>query len=229
MSRRRRAIALACLAVLLGALAASDVSRREAAARQALGPAIPVVVARSSLGPRARLTPGRLAVRRVPRRYAPAATFADPRELAGLRTAVPVAAGADLVAGMVDDGTRGGVGGPGRSGQRVVDVVAVASPRLVQAGSRVDVVVTRGAADGGGRAVLALEDVEVVASAAAPESVRSTDGAPRVAASLRVSIRQAVFLAAAQSFAREIRLLPRAAGDRSHLSGSIAVGSDLGR
>jgi pilus assembly protein CpaB len=48
-----------------------------------------------------------------------------------------------------------------------------------------------------------------------------------VAASLRVTVRQAVFLAAAQSFAREIRLLPRAPGDRRHGAAGLAVGSDL--
>ena len=36
----------------------------------------------------------------------------------------------------------------------------------------------------------------------------------RITAALRVTLRQAVYLAAAQDFAREIRLLPRAAGDR---------------
>ena len=35
-----------------------------------------------------------------------------------------------------------------------------------------------------------------------------------VAATLRVTVRQAVYLAAAGSFAREIRLLARAPGDR---------------
>jgi hypothetical protein len=41
-----------------------------------------------------------------------------------------------------------------------------------------------------------------------------------------VSIRDAVYLAAAQSFAREIRRLPRAAGDREH-AGPITVGQGL--
>jgi hypothetical protein len=39
-------------------------------------------------------------------------------------------------------------------------------------------------------------------------------------------VRDAVFLAAAQSFAREIRLLPRAAGDRGR-SGAVSVGAEL--
>jgi pilus assembly protein CpaB len=52
-------------------------------------------------------------------------------------------------------------------------------------------------------------------------------GAGRVAVSLRTTVRQAVFLAAAQSFARELRLLPRAAGDRRHGMAGTTVGSDL--
>jgi pilus assembly protein CpaB len=53
-------------------------------------------------------------------------------------------------------------------------------------------------------------------------------GAARVAASLRVTVRQAVFLAAAQSFAREVRLLPRAADDRERAPADVAVGQGLG-
>ena len=49
MSRRRRAFALAGLALVLGALAASDVAGREAALERRLGPAVPVVVARADL------------------------------------------------------------------------------------------------------------------------------------------------------------------------------------
>ena len=47
---------------------------------------------------------------------------------------------------------------------------------------------------------------------------------PTVAATLRVSVRQAVFLAAAGSFAREIRLLARAPGDRGRVGALSAPG-----
>jgi pilus assembly protein CpaB len=53
------------------------------------------------------------------------------------------------------------------------------------------------------------------------------EGGPKVAASLRVTLRQAVYLAAAQSFAREIRLLPRAAGDRATTPGGLAYTEGL--
>jgi pilus assembly protein CpaB len=48
-----------------------------------------------------------------------------------------------------------------------------------------------------------------------------------VEATLRVTVRQAVYLAAAQSFARELRLLPRAAGDRGHARAGLAVADTL--
>ena len=112
-------------------------------------------------------------------------------------------------------------------------MVAVGSPDLVGPGARVDVLVTREGQDGGaGRTSLALEDVEVLAAAPAPadDSGGRSGGAPaaaRVAASLRVTLRQAVYLTAAQSFAREIRLLPRAPGDRGRDQG-ISVDAALG-
>jgi pilus assembly protein CpaB len=97
-----------------------------------------------------------------------------------------------------------------RRGERAVEVVAAGSPELVVPGARVDVLVTR---EGAGTK-LALQDVEVLAAAAAPGD--DFAGA-RVAATLRTTVRQAVYLTAAQSFAREIRLLPRAAGDRERV------------
>jgi pilus assembly protein CpaB len=94
-------------------------------------------------------------------------------------------------------------------------------------GARVDVLVTRESRPGApGRTTLALEDVEVLSGAAAPASEERSGG--QVRASLRVSLRQAVYLAAAQSFARELRLLPRAAGDRRRAQPGLAYGDGLG-
>jgi len=225
VSRRRRGVLLGGLSLLLGGLAASDIGGREAALRQQVGPLAPVLVTRVALPAGARLSRGRLAVRKVPQRWAPAGSFASPEQVDGLRLAVAAPAGADLVAGMVDDG-RTAAGAPVRAGERVADIVAVGSPRLIVAGVHVDVLVTRADGDGAGRTSLALEDVEVLAARSAPEA-RSDDGAEHVAASLRVTVRQAVYLGAAQSFAREIRLLPRAAGDDRRAGRGLSVGSEL--
>ena len=93
-----------------------------------------------------------------------------------------------------------------------------------------DVLVTRDPAHGGpGQTALALEDVEVLAAAPAQPGEGSGAGAAlaRVRASLRVTVRQAVFLAAAQAFSREVRLLPRAPGDDRRGAAGLVVGADL--
>jgi pilus assembly protein CpaB len=230
MTRRRRAILLIGLALLLGGLAASDVARREAALARQLGPETPVVVARADLPAGAHLTAQRLAVRRVPARYAPAAAARAPSELLGQRTAVPIASGAYLSTNdLAGAGGAPPPGAPVRAGERVADVVASGSPELIQPGGHVDVLVTREHGDGGST-LLALEDVDVLAVSAAPEgsgSSSSQSPGPHVSASLRVSVKQAVYLAAAQSFAREIRLLPRAAGDNRRGSQGTEIGAGL--
>jgi len=229
VTRRRRAVLLIGLALLLGGLAASDVARREAAIARQLGPDTPVVVARGDLPAGVRLTTQRLAVRQVPARYAPAAAARAPREVLGQRTAVPVASGGYLSTNdLAGAGGAPPPGAPVRPGERVADVVASGSPELIQPGGHVDILVTRDGDNGaGGSTTLALEDVEVLAVSPAPAGSSSEAPGPRVMASLRVTVRQAVYLAAAQAFAREIRLLPRAAGDDRKGSAGTAVGAGL--
>jgi pilus assembly protein CpaB len=226
VTRRRRAALLLGLAFLLGALAASDVAGREAALQRSVGRAVPVVVTRTRLAAGARLDARHLAVRRVPSRFAPTAGYASVAALAGTRAAVALEPGQDVTPAVVDDGTRA-AGAPVRPGERVAELVARGSAELVQAGGRVDVLVTRERGDGGGSTSVALEDAEVLAAGPATESSDPGGGGPQVAVSLRVTVRQALFLAAAQSFARELRVLPRAAGDHRHGLAGRTVGSDL--
>jgi pilus assembly protein CpaB len=228
MSRRRRALLLIGLALALGGIAASDVAGREAKVRRELGPAVDVVVARRALPAGRRLTSGDLAVRRVPARYAPAGATGRRGDVLGQRPAAPIPAGADVTAALLSTAERGGAGAPVRPGERVADVVAVGSPELVSAHARVDVLVTTEARPSRpARTFVALEDVEVLAAAPAERGTGETAG-PRVAVALRVTARQAVFLAAAQGFARELRLLPRAPGDHRHGLAGLSAGSDLG-
>jgi pilus assembly protein CpaB len=221
VTRRRRAALLVGLALVLGALAASDVARREAAVRAQLGPLVDVVVAGRPLEAGRRLTQRDLVTRQVPERFAPGGRPALPQLLVGRRLAIPVPVGAPLGEHQLE-----GVGGPAgpavRRGERAVEVVANAPPELVIPGARVDVLVTRERGDAGpGSTELALEDVEVLAvRRAAGEEGR------HVAATLRVTVRQAVYLAAAGAFAREIRLLARAPGDHRR-AGPTIVGDGL--
>ena len=64
----------------------------------------------------------------------------------------------------------------------------------------------------------------MLAARPAPARGRRAPGGAGVAATLRVSVRQAVYLAAAGSFAREIRLLARAPGDRRPRRGAERAG-----
>ncbi len=227
MSPRRRAVLLGGLALTLGALAASDVAGREAALRRDLGTPVAVVVARRELRAGARIAARDLAVRRLPARYAPAGAVGDPRQVAGLRPATDVPAGADLDAALLGDGaTSPPPGAPVRPGERLAQLDVSGAADGVGPGARVDVLVTRdGRGDASGRTVLALEDVEVVG--AAPAGGPPGEEGPKLAVTLRVTLRQAVYLAAAQTFARDVRVLPRAAGDRRRGAAGIAVGEDL--
>jgi pilus assembly protein CpaB len=217
VTRRRRAALLLGLAIVLGTLAASDVARRERALREQVGPAVEVLVASGPLSAGRRLEPGDLAVRRVPERFA-SGGVAVPDLLVGRRLAVDVPAGAPLDTHLLESAV---AAGPLiRSGERAAELVARASPELVVAGVRVDVVVTRERLT-----ELALEDVEVLAVRPVPAEAREGPG-PQVAATLRVTVRQAIYLAAAAAYAGEIRLLVRAPGDRRR-TGRAAVGPDL--
>ena len=215
MSRRRRAALLLGLALVLGALAASDVSRREAALREELAPLVDVLVARRPLDAGRRLTREDLSVRRVPERFAPRGGAVVPETMLGQRLAVPVAEGGHVGPLLLERPEPVGAAGVRRD-QRAAEVVAAAAPGTVMAGARVDVVVTRERTDGGGGGTqLALQDVEVLAARPAPATDGGRgSGARQVSATLRVTLRQAVYLAAAGSSAREIRLLARAPGDR---------------
>jgi pilus assembly protein CpaB len=222
VSRRRRAALLLGLALALGALAASDVARREAALRDQAGPAVGVLVASRPLDAGRRLAPADLAIRRVPEAFAPAGGAVVPELVVGRRLAVPLPAGAPVGEHLLARAPAAPAAAV-RRGERAVEVVATGSAAALGAGARVDVLVTRERGGGGGATELALEDVEVLATRPAP----ARDGAgPQVAATLRVTVHQAVYLAAAGAFARDIRLLARASGDH-RLAGRATVGADL--
>jgi len=230
MSHRRRALLLGGLALILGGLAASNVAGREAALERRVGGLVDVVVASRRIAAGAPIRAEALAVRRVPRRFAPRGTASSPRLLTGLKAAVAIPRGSDITAADISDAGAPPPGPEIGRGERVAEVVALGSPDLVTRGSRVDVLVTpEPRSDERGEAVLALEDVEVLGAAAvaAEEAERAKAPGERVAVSLRVTLRQAVYLAAAQDFARDLRLLPRADGDRARGRAGMRIGSLL--
>jgi pilus assembly protein CpaB len=225
VTRRRRAAVLLGLALLLGTLSATHMARREAALKAQLGPVEQIVVAREDLPAGRTLELSDLGVRSLPARYAPPGEPGFAAALAGQKLAVPVAAGAPVSGDLLVHRPTTPEASIDR-GQRAVDLVATGSPQAVVDGAHVDVLVTTERRDRTpGATRIALEDVEVLASRAAPDD-DDAKGSTRVIATLRVTAQQAVYLAAAQSFARDVRLLARAPGDRRKV-GDLGIDDGL--
>ena len=226
-ARRRRGLLLLSVALASGGLAASQVQERERRMAAQVGPAVRVLVAARDLHAGARVSARALAVRRVPARYLPRDALASASDVVGARLAVPVAAGGFLTAGLFDgsNSERSGDGSVGR-GWRAVSV-EVSAVTALDAGARVDVLVSTESAAGGGRTLVALAGAELLrleaaSDAAPPEGTGS--GGPTALATLRVTLRQAVYLTAADNFAREIRLLARPPGDHSRAGAAVSAG-----
>ena len=216
-ARRRRGAVLVALAVAAGGLASSRVERRERGIEERVGAPVPVVVAAADLRQGAKVAAQALTVRHVPARFAPPDALGDPAEAEGATLAAPVAAGGYVTAGALAGPEQdAGEGAPLAPGQRAVEVAVAGGEELGGAGpgALVDVVVTTERQEGRGRTYLALERVELLAARPVGEGAGGENTPPSTLATLRVTLRQAVFLAAAQSFAREIRLLLRAPAER---------------
>ena len=229
-ARRRRGAVLLLLALAAGGLAASEVSGRVSDVEARVGPLVPVLVAREGVKQGARLSPEALTTTQVPARYAPADAVASPAEAAGLRTAVAISPGGYVTTGQLGVGASGEEDGPGTlaRGERALELAVAGGEALAaQAGgpgARADVLVTTESEAGAGRTDVALENAELLGMRTGDPSAGGASGEGSAAAAagaggstiatLRVTLRQAVFLTAAQNFAREIRLLARAPGDR---------------
>jgi pilus assembly protein CpaB len=207
----------------------SDLERR-------VGVPVPVVVASRDIEPGSELTSADLRLAQVPQRFAPPDAPTSPDQAVGLRTAGPVAAGSPITAGVVGATVSGEEPGALRRGERAVEVTVAGGASLLEAavpGARVDVLVSTDPGDGPGSSFLALEDVELLALAPGASadvplySDLSTGPVSSVLATLRTTLRQAVYLTAAQSYAREIRLLSRPLGDRRRIGRATVGANDL--
>lgn len=211
-ARRRRGVLLLLVAALAGSMAAQRIRREERALRSQVGAPVRVVVARATLAAHTRIGPAevqaKLAVARVPARFVPPQAIRDPLRLIGATTAIDIPRGGYVTKPMLA-GTRD----PRsllRAGERAIDVEVSGGARLAALGgpgARVDVVVTTEPRNGSPRAFVAADGAELL-------SLRRGDGGNAVA-TLRLPVKQAVFLTAATSFGRDARLLVRSPGDRA--------------
>lgn len=236
--RRRRGLLLLLLALGCGALAASQVRDHQAAVERRVGPLVAVAVAARDLPANVRLRPADVRTRSVPAAYLPKGALAPAAIVDSDRSAVAIEAGSYLSAGLL----RGAGADRGRPllrpGERALELAVTGGRELAgeaAPGSRVDVLVSTEPREGGGRTFVALEAAQLLAlrptggdeSGLAPESGEGNQARAEATAvaTLRVSLKQAVYLSAAENFAREVRLLPRPPGDRRR-AGRAAVSAD---
>jgi Flp pilus assembly protein CpaB len=223
MSRRVRAIGFGAAALGCAGLSAAATGgyRGEAAAQ--LGPLRPVVVAGADLAARRELR-GRdaletLEVRRVPARFVSPDALAEPAQALGRAPAARVPAGSYLLASHLRL-----PGGEERRPKRALDPgrhpveIAVSGAEALAVGggnpegSRVDVIVTTepNAGGGPGRTYVAAAGVELLAlrqGTGEAEGEAPTFGGGWTA-TLALRRPQAVKLIQAESFARQVRLIP---------------------
>jgi len=216
VSRRRRAFLFLLAALLAAAVAAAIAAGYGARAVRGYGPLRPVVVVEKALAAGRRLGPrdvtSRLALRRVPRRFAPPGALAAPREALGLVARAPLPAGSYLLGAQLGVAREGGRRHRLRGGRRPVEIAVSGAGALLAAGrspagAKVDVVVTTEPGGGGpGRTYVAAPRAPLLALRPADEG--ATPGLAE--ATLGLTRRQALRLIAAESFARRITLLPEA-------------------
>lgn len=236
-ARRRRAVLLLALALAAGGLAASEVQSRVDSVEERTGAPVPVVVAREDIAAGEPVPAAGLELREVPARFVPPDALADPVEAAGLRLAVALPRGAYVTAGALESDPAGEEApGPAlRRGERAVEIAVAGTGGPAggaEPGARVDVLVTTEGRAGAGRTYVALEDVELLdlreGTGAGPDATAAEGpGVAAALATLRVTPSQAVFLTAAGSFARELRLLVRPPGDRRQLRSPVVASGEL--
>jgi Flp pilus assembly protein CpaB len=205
------------LAVALGLVAVRGVAQREAAVAAQIGPIVRVVVLAHDVPADHPLRSDDLAYRQVPLRWVAPTTVGRAGDAVGLRTAVGMQRGTPLTGAVLTSASKQASAALA-SGDRVLELVAAGSARLVKTGTRVDVVKTAERSDGTKATTVVAESVEVI-------DVRDTgepgdDGASQVDVTVRVSRHDALKLAAAQDSGGSLRLLPRAAWDQSALLGT---------
>ncbi len=232
MSPRRRGAVLLLLSLACGGLAASHVHGLERDVEARVGAEVPVVVTAREVAPGAVMRRGALRLARVPARYAPPDGLATVAEAAGLRSATALPRGSYVTVSRLRDTRTERSPGALRRGERAVEVGVAGGASVAGAppGSRVDVLVSSEPGGGGGRTVVALESVELLGlrdgagGAGASDARGGVGGAADGRATLRVTLRQAAYLTAAENFASEVRLLLRPPGERGR-SGPVAVGA----
>lgn len=216
MGRRGRALAFVLAALLAAATAATIADGYGDSVARGYGELRPVLVAAEDLQPGQTIDPRRAAAlerRRVPIRFVPPGALDDPAEAIGLAPVGAIPAGSYLLASQLrpprtDPAAALGLG----QGRHPVEIAVSGAEALLVAGAqpvgeRVDVVVTtEPTGSGPGRTYVAAAAVPLLALGPGADGTAAEGVA---AATLGLTRAQALRLITAESFARQVTLLPR--------------------
>ncbi|MET0558494.1 MAG: SAF domain-containing protein [Solirubrobacterales bacterium] len=215
MSRRARAGVFALAALVAAGLAAAIADGYGNSVARGYGELRPVAVATQVLRRGETIDPARAAAaletRRVPLRFIPAGALRSPAEAIGLAPTAAVPAGAYLLAAQLRPPRSAAPDSRLAAGRRPVPITvsgatALAAEGVGRPGAIVDVVVTTEPTTAGhGRTYVAAAGVPLLALAPTPDGVEAA-----ATATLALTRGQALRLIAAESFARQLTLLPGA-------------------
>jgi pilus assembly protein CpaB len=215
MSRRTRAIAFGVGALLAAILAGVIADGYGDSVARGYGALRPVVVVATQLPVGRPLAPAAadddLVVRQVPARFVPEGALRDPAEALGLVPAATIPSGAYLLAAQLRPPHTAEPGPRLAAGRRPVQIAVGGAEALSvggasAVGSRVDIVVTTEPHDGGaGHTYVAAAEVPLLGLGASPEG----EATGTAEATLGLTRAQALRLIAAESFARQVTVMPR--------------------
>jgi pilus assembly protein CpaB len=214
MSRRARAIAFGLAALVAAVIAGTIADGYGNSVARGYGALRPVVVAAAQLPAGTALAPTAvekaLEVRQVPARFVPLGALRDPAEAIGLVPAAAIPSGAYLLAAQLRP-PRSEAPGPRLAGGRRPVQIAVSGAAALAigggdpVGSRVDVVITsEPTGAGSGHTYVAAAGVPLLGLGAGPEG----EDAGTAEATLGLTRPQALRLIAAESFARQVTVMP---------------------
>jgi Flp pilus assembly protein CpaB len=214
VSRRARAVAFGAAALVAALVAGVIADGYGDSVARGYGALRPVVVASAQLPAGKALDPtateADLEVRQVPVRFVPAGALRSPDEAIGLAPAAAIPSGAYLLAAQLRPPHVDRPGPALGAGRRPVQIAvsgaeALAVDGAAPVGSRVDVVVTTEPGDrGAGRTYVAAAGVPLLGLGAGPEG----EVAGVAEATLGLTRPQALHLIAAQSYARQVTVMP---------------------
>jgi Flp pilus assembly protein CpaB len=213
VSRRARALAFLLAAALAAAAAAAIADSYGNSVARGYGALRPVVVATADLPARKPIGPelaAGLEVRRVPVRFLPPGALRAPAEAVGLVPVASVAAGTYLLASQLRPPMQHASGPVLGRGRRAVGIAVGGIAALLASGppppgTKVDVVVTTEPSGAGpGRTYVAAAGVPLLSLQAGEGAEAGEAGI----ATLGLTRPEALRLIAAQSFARQVTILP---------------------